>query len=998
MNTLHLPLAIFFFLCCIGAGAQPATIPVKRTSVKFETRATTPAGTRISDQARDRIKPSDMVILRPGGLTRPDDGRPAPDLPGQPTENPDAYLELEREGPHNIPFSLEDNFEADVDLVGSDLLSIYSTVFRDGNIKSGYYYYLPKSYNLGWSPVTGKYDFNVTYGVASASGPGRTTVTAILHPGLRTQDMAIARDLLTTDLKSKPEAQFGVKELIAMPMAQTPEIEFTNLSQFGVSAENISLRAPSDLSDPILLSFTTDQIDALMAMFFNNIGLYGDVIVYPDGSGMPASIRIPFNLKIDAPETFGHLQLQGADWRTNWHNPTDYPIYLGYLHVLREQPGGYQIYSWKAGETEVPEGARVNFEAPTIPEWIDTDPSVKRIWMDYAIAPCEGCNKNVKKKILGSVNPQEVARPEKLEFTILTPLAFTEASLIRINVRSFQASAGGDVKQELPTVTVNEDGVVLDGGTLYVRDGKVDFEYKIQVYLEDGTKVRVRLAAEQQQGSRDRLAADQGYHCGIRRPMNFRPFTLCLAVLTPLLLLLPVEGASQALRSSLQTIAGVDVYRDVVREHRFYYLPGALSLGREGDGRPRFQLLQMRYTGTGLVGDQGAKAFFNVVQLGVERDPVSSEQLRAIREALGPEANLDPLPISSVEAVLVMPLGTNDGRYRRIGRTAGGESEGDPGGGDWTQRYFTVRLDPHEAELLWDQVEAGHLGFSVAYAYYADLVDDTAGEVEVSGDSASRAELDESLAELTRQDSTASPHAIRTGNVPLSLDIAAWPDLCRRIDLNEGAPPAWAFLELRCYDFANQLRPDLAMKTVELSATGVTGAPINLRPIRFLAARPEEHTRQVRFPYAIDLGQPYRYRVVEYTLEGEARPGNWQTAGDWVGLLDLTTPPEQIPYSEHAIEIEADTAAFRAAGVERVDLHLLYRRDGIAQRESVSWDLAAGTGSPWQFRRFYADKNAAVAHVLVTTSGGAESRVGPLPVGPDQYLFLRPPRLAAGTE
>ncbi len=487
MKLLHL-LLLTTCLCCASAAAQPGTVPVKRTTVKFDTQARIPAGTRISDRTATSVDPEIIRARRPDLVIVPDGTRPTPTPPTEPEEDPDAYLELERAGPHNIPFSLEDNFEADVDLVGSDLLSIYSTVFRDGNIKSGYYYYLPKSYNLGWSSVTGKYDFNVTYGSATAAGPGRTTVTAILHPGLRTQDMAIARDLLAADLTAKPEAQFGVKELIAMPMAQTPELEFTNLGQFGVSAENISLRAPADLSDPILLSFTTDQIDALMAMFFNNIGLYGDVIVYPDGAGMPASIRIPFNLKIDAPETFGHLQLQGADWRTQWRNPTDYPIYLGHLHVLRRESNGYQIYSWKAGQTEVPEGAKVTFEAPSIPAWIDTDPSVKRIWMDYAIAACDGCNKAVKKKILGSVNPQEVARPEKLEFTILTPMAFTEASLIRINLRSFQASAAGEEKQELPSITVNADGVVLDGGTLYVRDGKVDFEYKIQVYLEDGTK------------------------------------------------------------------------------------------------------------------------------------------------------------------------------------------------------------------------------------------------------------------------------------------------------------------------------------------------------------------------------------------------------------------------------------------------------------------------------------------------------------------------------
>ncbi len=478
--------------------------------------------------------------------------------------------------------------------------------------------------------------------------------------------------------------------------------------------------------------------------------------------------------------------------------------------------------------------------------------------------------------------------------------------------------------------------------------------------------------------------------------MNFPVPSVWAVIVSTLFVLLPAVSVGQALRSSLQTIAGVEVYRDVAQEQRYYYLPGALSLASDEGGRPQFQLLQIRYTGTGLVGDQGKREFFNVVQIGVARDPVTGEQLRSIRQALGPKATLDPLPISSVEAVLVLPLGSTDGSYQRIGRTAGGESDGGPSGGDWTQRNFTVRLDPHEAELLWDQVQAGHLGFSVAYAYYANLVDDTAGEYQVAGDSSARADLDETLSELVAPDSTASLQAVRAGSVPLALDLDAWPDLCRRIDLNEGAPPAWAFLELRCYDFANQLRPDLAMKTVELTATGVTGTPITLRPIRFLAAQAEEHTRQVRFPYAIDLSYPYRYRVVEYSLEGEARPGPWKTSDDWVGLLDLTTPPESLPYTEQAIEIEADTAAYRAAGVDRLLLQLLYYRDGIARRETMQWDLGGASLPPWQFRRFYADKDTPVQHVLVTIAGGEESRVGPLPVGPDHYLYLRPLRPPAG--
>ena len=405
----------------------------------------------------------------------------------QPAYSATDTLDLERQGPINQHFNLTDNIARDVDLKSGDLLSLDGKVYRDGNIRAGYYYYLPEAYHLGWSAATGEYEFNVTYGSATDGGPGKTTVTAVLYPTLRSQDLTVARELLVAKLAGKPEASFGVKDLIALPMTQAPEIEFTNLAQFGVSETDLSIRAPADPLDPILLSFTTDQIDALMAMFFNNIGLYGNVEIYPDGAGMPSVMKIPFNLKLDAPSTFGHFQLQGGDWRTEWRNPTDYPVRLGHLHVLRKEGANYRVYSWKADEALVPEGAKVEFSSETVPRWIDTDPNVERMWLDYSITDCESCTRAVKKKILGSIGGQDVAKPEKLEFTILTPMAYTGASLIRINLRSYQASASGNQLQELPSITVNADGEVLSGGTLYVRDGRVDFEYKIKVYLEDGT-------------------------------------------------------------------------------------------------------------------------------------------------------------------------------------------------------------------------------------------------------------------------------------------------------------------------------------------------------------------------------------------------------------------------------------------------------------------------------------------------------------------------------
>ncbi|MFZ2899974.1 MAG: hypothetical protein WA004_15210 [Saprospiraceae bacterium] len=362
------------------------------------------------------------------------------------------------------------------------MLEVYNTVYRDGNIKSGYYYYLPASYSLRWLPTTGKYDFEVTYG-----GEGRVIVTCILWPKLGKNDLDIAREILTQNIKGKPEQSYGIKEFTPIPMAEAPALEFTNLSLFGIPAENVSMRPPSELTGQIKISFTTTRIDELMAMFFNNVGLYGDVIVYPDGEGMPASIRIPFNLKIDSPDTYRKFELQASSWRSKlWQNQTDYPVILTDFHVLKKETSGeYRVYTWKTGDMEVPNGAKVQFDASLVPAWIDNNTSIKRIWLDYTVKPCNSCNKAVKTKIIES--PPPPVRLEKLEFIILTPISFTNASLMMVEVRSFQATPEGNAQLPLPSLTITEDGQTAVRGPLYVRNNQVDFEYKIKLYMEDGT-------------------------------------------------------------------------------------------------------------------------------------------------------------------------------------------------------------------------------------------------------------------------------------------------------------------------------------------------------------------------------------------------------------------------------------------------------------------------------------------------------------------------------
>lgn len=397
----------------------------------------------------------------------------------------DQDNENERNGPNGrFTFDIISQVASDHDFTEYKLLSVANTIFRDDNYKSGYFYYYPAEYSLNWVQArkTDRYDFNINYGTN-----GQVTLTAILKPKLSVKDVRIAEKLLRKSIVGKVPEGTEFKELAVMPMAQTPEIDFSNLSQFGVDEGSISIRAPSDLTEPILISFTTNRIDDLMNMFFNDIGLYGDVVIFPNGQDMPQSIRIPFNLKIDDPKTFGRFELSRRNWRSDgWINDTDYPIILSYLHVLREQSdGSFFIYSWDLGDTEVPEQASVEFtNMETIPTWLDRDFAVQRMWIEYTVKPCRSCDRKIRNDIDEGTEGKSM---ENIEVTILYPIEYTQAELIKMKIRSFQADPNNKIKANLETITIRSDGSSYTVGPLYIPSGETpEFEYQLQVIMADG--------------------------------------------------------------------------------------------------------------------------------------------------------------------------------------------------------------------------------------------------------------------------------------------------------------------------------------------------------------------------------------------------------------------------------------------------------------------------------------------------------------------------------
>ncbi|MCI4670718.1 MAG: hypothetical protein MRZ79_21465 [Bacteroidia bacterium] len=404
------------------------------------------------------------------------------------TENEED--DLNPQGPSNSPFEYLNQVKSDYPFESNNgILNLYRNIYRDVNPKSGYFYYLPSAYSLNWDAQTGKYD--VEFNQDASAGGGKVVVTARLKPNITRRDIEIARALLELDVKSDPvSSQYPVNKLLAMPVAV--EVSFPQVQNYGVDPSSIIVQAPKDFLDPITISFPIDRPDFLMTALFSNIGLNGTLKLSPEGSDIPAK-DIPITLKLDDPSTFGTIELNGSAWRRDgWRNPSDYPLVLKNLHVLRMKKTGNIvkpfIYTWQMGNAEIPEKALAKIDARLFPGFLDNDKSVKKVWIEYSVNPCKSCNRLVQKKIMKALGDD---RAKEVVLTTLSPLRFVKAEMMKIELRSRQADPTGTTKIDLPHKMIRSDGFSGALGTVFLDPGiRADIEYKLTFYLPDGTVYR----------------------------------------------------------------------------------------------------------------------------------------------------------------------------------------------------------------------------------------------------------------------------------------------------------------------------------------------------------------------------------------------------------------------------------------------------------------------------------------------------------------------------
>ena len=343
------------------------------------------------------------------------------------------------------------------------------------------------------------------------------------------------------------------------------------------------------------------------------------------------------------------------------------------------------------------------------------------------------------------------------------------------------------------------------------------------------------------------------------------------------------------------------VYRDATVLNRFYYLPGDLQVATDVDGKPDFKLLLMRYTGTAAYDDQGSNRFRSLMQMRIVHKSMPEDDLKELKQKLrtiiaNPE--LRPFPVKNLKTVIVYSVpGTNENEEKTVSDQ---ESYFSQEGSEtvrneyWKERTFATRLDNAAANIFWDALQARQTILSVGFAFYSDVFNSQQTDLDVSGTRGAVSKLDEMIKtteEIARADTLLDTRVIKAGAFEVIIDTEKWPDLITKVDINEQIPPDYAALNVYCYDFNNELRDDLAQKKIEIEATGVGGKTVSLK-YTFRYDTPDIYACDLKFPYAVRIDTPYRYRMTEITTSGAMSRTEWITGGSWHEILDITTKSE----------------------------------------------------------------------------------------------------------
>lgn len=351
------------------------------------------------------------------------------------------------------------------------------------------------------------------------------------------------------------------------------------------------------------------------------------------------------------------------------------------------------------------------------------------------------------------------------------------------------------------------------------------------------------------------------------------------------------QAKTQPDLSSKEIIGGLPVFADVQQEHKFYYAPSSFELDRDPDGKPEFSFVRMTHIASKARGMENWKQS-SVIQFTIKQAGITRETLKEIMERLktrygrGAKIKLLPVPIKKMEASLIY---TNlDTESTTAVRSNYNNSTEDQGRALWTTKVFTIRPDKFTSQALWDAFKKDKGLISVAFGIWTHGTYNEQETYHFDGPE----ELEEVFEQLNTQptDSTQAKTAalLNAGAFQVSVDLNQWPDLLKQISFESTLSPRYGLVDVYCYDFKQNTRPELLGKIVEFEAEGVGNGYVRTE-IDFSKNNPNTYAHAIKFEYAVRLDKPLRYRIIELFESGDVSEGPWLVKNNWTEEIDVSS-------------------------------------------------------------------------------------------------------------
>jgi hypothetical protein len=422
-------------------------------------------------------------------------------------EAEEAKLKAERDvqGPSALgAIDLLDGLRLDpgVPLQRADILQLDHQVFQDQNPDTGLFYYLPKRFDLEWTPER-QYAMTVIYGMAGASADeGQVFMAARLRAGVDLREIQIAQNLLAAYIRRHArERLIKFRELRPLPLEETSDIKLFGgaKNEFSIPSDAIGVHGITGLLHAIDVSWATNvrRLLNVESLLRTDAGIHGSVALHAAAKEELTRV-VPLELAVATPGTFGRIPFDRA---RGWTNATYYPITLKRLHALLINPadgaGGRKgdpiVFTWDLGEARVVPGGHVVWNTLGVPPWLES--AALLVWATYAVdGACEPCDERVfDEKFI----PSPPATRE-LKFTSGDLFEATGAFRISVYLRSPFLTPSRDEIVEPPPIAITGDGKEIPAAQLFLSERELSgagaseplYEYAVEVVMKDGTTHR----------------------------------------------------------------------------------------------------------------------------------------------------------------------------------------------------------------------------------------------------------------------------------------------------------------------------------------------------------------------------------------------------------------------------------------------------------------------------------------------------------------------------